>query len=290
MNNENRPSIEQLQGIANNGLVAYFDVLGFTHIAASDNIVQAAQLVTQNILQARQRIEEQVHSDPSKSYFTAQTDWVIFADSILIHSSVPHDHAVFRPESNEALLASGACWYRFLAIYSELLKGMFNAGLPLRGAISQGRFLTMDRCFVGKPITDCIQLANATEWSGCVVSPTASETLRTILMSHEIYRSNTQQLLVEVEVPFKRACPWRGQTRQRQLAIKWFPVGSCERGACLDPGLEHRVRQSFQAHSKPVGKKEEPKVQNTARFLEYIDRLFVNLNEKRPLQGSRTRI
>ena len=253
------------------GLVAYFDILGFTHIAADKDIARAAGLVIESLLEAQKRAEDELQPPEAvRRCFTENTRWVVFADSILILSPVLEQDP--QPQ----------VWYEFFVICAALLKLMFNAGLPLRGAISEGRFVLIDRCYVGEPIVESIGLASNTEWSGCVVSRKAAEKLQTVLSRDERYRSHMQQKSVVYQVPFKVPCAECG--KPPRLVIKWFPFGPYERPAGRTAAIEERVRDRFQAHNKALSDREAKKLQNTIRFLQYVDTLYANTNEKRQIK------
>ena len=122
--NENRANYQN--GIQS-GLVAYFDILGFSQVVANEDIEKTARLLDENLLAVPALVEERLKI--TCYTYTPNLHWKIFADSILLWPSFSEE------ERNDAYHM-----YQFFLVCAELMQLLFNAGLPLRGAISEGKF------------------------------------------------------------------------------------------------------------------------------------------------------
>jgi hypothetical protein len=136
------------------GLVAYFDILGFGQVVANENVGEMAKLLEKTLLDIPALVEKQMQRTDvvREPYYTTNIRWKIFADSILVW---PLSLAGERKD----VYQDAYYMHRFFHVCAALMQLMFKAGLPLRGAISEGDFFIKQHCFIGKPITDCHYLA-----------------------------------------------------------------------------------------------------------------------------------
>ena len=246
------------------GLVAYFDILGFTAIAASTDIVGAAEFVERELLSIPSKIQDEVKRKRGP-LDRSDTHSVIFADSILIWYSVP-----------EREFCEGLHWHYFFSICSRFMQRMFENGLPLRGAISAGEFFIKDHCFVGKPITDCHELAARTEWAGCTIVRGAQEELE---KTNPDWETILEQDCVPYRVPFKEDQLANAKTTP-SLVLKWHHFGAWHPNGPM-PDIRENVHRSFKAHEKAFPENAALKARNTIAFLEFVSTLYVNSNAKK---------
>jgi hypothetical protein len=111
------------------GLVGYFDILGFSHIASDNELGRTVALIRNDFLTIPEEIQKSLANNFGPR---VPPDIILFADSILVWLDIPQAEA------------RGLCrrhlWHYFLSACSSLMQKMFNRGLPLRGAISEGSF------------------------------------------------------------------------------------------------------------------------------------------------------
>jgi hypothetical protein len=133
-----------------NGVVAFFDILGFKHVAdveTDEAIAGVGRLVEDKIVHIRERLAHEIPSEAA--LFKSSVHSCIFSDSILLWCEIP---VAPHPYSAEYEVIY---WNAFFRVCTGLMKLMFNDGFPLRGAVSVGKFFVKDYCFVGRPIVQC---------------------------------------------------------------------------------------------------------------------------------------
>jgi hypothetical protein len=119
------------------GLVAYFDVLGFSAIASDEDIRKSANLIMEELSSIPSEIEKEKEQKFGASRPRTLTQSLIFADSILLWHNIPKE---------EGAQGESYHWYYFLSICKVLVQRMFIKGLPVRGAISEGTFFIQYIC------------------------------------------------------------------------------------------------------------------------------------------------
>ena len=252
------------------GLVAYFDILGFTSIAANEDIVMAARLVEDALLTIPSEIRKEVdRKHGGGNLHRVDMHSMIFADSILLWRSLP-DAEVCHPYH----------WIFFLSVCSWFIRWMFERGLPLRGAVSYGEYFIKDRCFVGKPITDCHDMAAKTEWAGCTIVPSAATELQKF---EPEWKTILETVCVLYRVPFKKERPPRRKNVQ-SLVLKWRHYDVLRSSGPM-PDIGETVQRAFRDHGKKVCETDESvvrKIRNTVKYLEFVNTLYVNSNRKMP--------
>jgi hypothetical protein len=263
------------------GIVGFFDILGFKHVAdvqTEEAIAGVARLVEDKIVHIRERLANEIPSEAA--LFKSSVHSCIFADSILLWCEVP-----IAPHSYSAEYEV-IYWNAFFRVCTGLMKLMFNDGFPLRGAISAGKFFVKDYCFVGRPIVQCYSLLSGTQWSGCIVAKPAEEKLQSLWSAPDAadYRKIMERVCVQYEVP------WNGKTsttpdqmaRPTALVLKWFHDDLWRAPDDVAAEIPNAVRRSFQAHGKEnLTEGAELKLRNTLKFLEFVDGLYVNSNTQR---------
>jgi hypothetical protein len=154
-----------------NGLIAFFDILGYQSFLENNSATESAEKVLGFI----NDIPNTVKKNVSKAWLEAANqnrhmisneivdsfNHLIFSDTIVLSVKYPKN-------ATESWKQNALC---FLVSASGYLCGdMFNRGLPLRGAIVEGEFLVKDFCFAGKAIVEAYKLCESLNYSGIVCS------------------------------------------------------------------------------------------------------------------------
>ena len=160
------------------GYAAFFDVLGFSALVASDQGDRIGVYL--------ERLKEVFDNDrPSP------VDYIVFSDSIIL--TTPDDD----PAALQALLAR--C--------STLLYVMLASEIPLRGAIARGSYITEKTShgtFVaGRAIVEAYRFESVQDWIGVMLAPSVIQAVPDLearcLFQYpntlEIWRSLSQRLL-----------------------------------------------------------------------------------------------
>jgi hypothetical protein len=178
------------------GIIGFFDILGFKHIANDADIARSARLINETLLSIQSRVEKELQRSELvvSPMITEQLQWLVFSDSIVLWSEI-------HPEQDFEIYS----WFRFLRVCAELMKYMFNAGLPLRGAVASGHFNVREHCFVGKPIVEAYEEANGAEWSGCHLTRSAIDRIKQLWVDPDVrdWRTMMEQVWVPYAIPHK---------------------------------------------------------------------------------------
>jgi hypothetical protein len=250
------------------GIVAFFDILGFSQFAAVETdreIAEAAEKLRGIILEIPEKVAK---SEEIPHHYLSGIEWRIISDSILLSKEFsPDDYEWFH-------------WLAFFRVCNGLMKLTFDYGFPLRGAISTGTFYIEKHSFVGKPIIDCHELSSCTQWAGCVVAPAAQEKLQQIYQK----KKTMEQVCVRYDVPMHgKERIERADYTKSLFTLKWFHDDLWRAPADIALRIPNVVWEKFKAHKKEIPHSSDVmlKVGNTIKFLEFVDSLYYNSNEKR---------
>ena len=266
------------------GIVGFFDILGFKHVAdveTDEALAGVARLVEDKILRIRDRLAQEIPSEAA--LFNSSVHSCIFSDTILLWCEIPVPPHPYSAEYEVIY------WNAFFRVCTGLMRLMFNDGFPLRGAISAGKFFVKGYCFVGRPIMRCHSVQSATQWSGCVLDKAAEEKLQSLWRAPDAadYRTIMERVCVEYAVPWKRktSTPTDRVAGPTALVLKWFHEDLGRAPDDIAAEIPDAVRRSFQANGKQtLSQAAEEKLRNTVKFLQFVDGLYANSNtQRRPL-------
>ena len=201
------------------GLVACFDILGYRAIRPQVAFETWEQLVGEfvNSLNNARKIGQKISVH-------------VFGDSIF----------VFAPFQ---------CVNVFTSYCRMVFWKAFEAGMPLRGAISGGEYFESFKfgpVYAGIPIVEAHEFSQALEVCACVLTPSA---LRWVPITKPDER--VQKLLV----------PFKDGKRQNLFVMKpYHPVSSVN------------VLKAFSAHEKPIGPAVVAKLNNTIELFSSVNR------------------
>jgi hypothetical protein len=220
-----------------NGLIGFFDILGYQEFLDANPAEPAAENAAQKVLDALLRLDEEMSQKVLKLFGPDVSEDVaemvnaiklfVFSDTVLLTL----DLSKVDPQRQ------GFYWLTFLMQCSSLWMRMFEFGLPLRGAITKGPYLVQKACFAGKPIVEAYQLANDLNCAGVVIAGSVIESFKHIPLKtlHFDYSfpSKTKVFVEHAALNVMFARPenqekWAGDIRQL-------------------------VHESFWAHNKSVG-------------------------------------
>ena len=250
------------------GMVALFDVLGYKSLMENAEI----DYVANEILSLFNEMQNMVHSDiislgtdsDVKSLiqeFLKNVKWLIFSDTILISLRNFSHH-------------SSIVWVFFLTICNSLQSKMFANGLPLRGAIAYGPYIISEKCFAGKAIVDAYNLAESTDWSGCVLHASAEQELERIKV--ELDKDNSleiREVLFETNVQ-KYFVPLKSGKIDNRYCINWPKLYL----KIEKTNIRKSIITSFQKHKKHIFPQVHSKILNTEMFMTLCyDQKFKNI-------------
>ena len=180
--------------------------------------------------------------------FKLNPGYLIFSDSILVYQKKP------LPGMFEDSIA-----IRFIDYCCQLAAAFFSEGLPLRGAISKGKFSIVEGTsgnfsFTGKCFVEAHKFAESLQFAGCVVVPTLESEFS---KDGETLEDSFQQDLLYWQAPLKNL------SSQKLLMLNFL------RHVTEPAGENSRITliEKFSAHGKGLNLEVLKKISETEKFL-----------------------
>lgn len=159
------------------GLVGFFDILGYQNLLEKNEPEDMAQSVLPILTHIDTTVkkglpkifhtEKEAEQELSLIKIIDSIKWLVFSDSILI--TMPLEDTIDRESSRR--------WTAFMSLCISLQGSMFKAGLPLRGAITHGKFVIQDTFFAGRAIVEAYKFCNKLDLAACVFTNNARNAL-----------------------------------------------------------------------------------------------------------------
>ena len=153
------------------GVVGFFDILGFGSYLKNDPDVRSKQAL-EVLLKIRDEVPSRIKKRVPDA-LVAEMSWNIFADSILLTMPYPETKDKLGAESQKRRR-----WLTFLFSSVVLLDHMFDQGLPIRGAITFGKYFCHENCLAGRAVVEAHELEQRINLSGAVLHESAEKELR----------------------------------------------------------------------------------------------------------------
>ena len=226
-----------------NGLVGYFDVLGYQNIIDNNKIADAARILSESLLKIPEAAKRSLETTPDMKDLLGKVNWLMLSDSIILTMS------------SESVDQDEFAWFIFLGFASRLLRESFDNGFPMRGAVDVGEYYVEDRSFAGKPFVNSYRLAYQIEFSGCVLTDNAAKEIEKIKQSETLFGS----------LFFRYLVPLKNNRTERRLVLNWLRPFS-DWGEHPN-NLREYVIGSFHAHNKDISPEVIQKIDNTEMLL-----------------------
>ena len=211
--------------VIQHGLVAFFDVLGYSNFLRNDKENTARVVESLNrlpLVSLQKSLSANLFPHPLIVESYGKIQWRVFSDSILLTMDPVES------TSQELILLN---WNVFLRACIDLWKDMFDLGLPLRGAITKGDYLIQGYCFAGIGIInaheagqnlDCAGIMiddAAVEWASSLsASQTAGNPAYHVLRIHTKSGGEEERTVLNVMlVNMRNKEIWAGDIRERVL-------------------------------------------------------------------------
>ena len=154
------------------GIIGFFDILGYGNMIRNND----PNIILNNIIYplvnigkiTKDKLNELADTIPEEEQkinvnaICEEMKWIVFADSILITL-----------ETSENTKESYNKWFVFITACLLLDQNTFVNGIPLRGAVHYGDYLTYKNSFAGKGIIDAYELGESVDLSVIVLSDEA---------------------------------------------------------------------------------------------------------------------
>lgn len=235
------------------GIIGFFDILGYGNMMRNNN----PEVILNNIIRPLTNIGEFTADKLNKLANTipqeeqkidvkavcSEMEWIVFADSILITL-----------ETGENTKESYNKWFVFIAACLLLDQNTFINGIPLRGAVNYGDYLTYENSFAGKGIIDAYELGESVDLSVLVLSDEAVTELQKLEQFGKLLdSSHICQSIISIS---------DGDKRKYVVATnKTFHSSET---------VEDTVYRSFGDHNKDLPSSVMGKLNNTIKHQYYI--------------------
>lgn len=158
------------KAVPTEGIVGFFDILGYKSFLANNSVEQAAQEVLDTLSNIDKRVGDLMFPSKEKSHekLLAKFKWLVFSDTILLTTTF---------EDAKDARAKAHHWISFVLVCLMLNRHLFDYGLPLRGCLSNGHFLLVNNCFAGEPIIKCYEMVKDLELAATVLTDDAKKHL-----------------------------------------------------------------------------------------------------------------
>lgn len=277
--------VQHIKGQKIEGFFGFFDILGYSKLNENNDIDTLIEIFNNFILNIDEKAITLNYADKDQKYSMGKVKTLVFSDTIILYQEMP-----------ELLREIGPS---FILKSCLLLRLAFEAGIPLRGAISYGKYYVHDRCFLGTPIIEAHEDEKAQIWSGAVLCKSAEE--KYLTLSKERQETETincrgiiinpvdwfspfsGNLIFQYKVPYyKELCV--GQDKEKhQKPVEKFAL--CWDDSLVDyaglpdipelnrgkngPSIQQRIREKFAEHNKLKEPDERvvAKINNTAEFI-----------------------
>lgn len=236
--------------MTNNGLVGFFDILGYQNIVDNNEINTVSQIVSETLLKmpetAKKKLSEMLsqssamrdHVDVANEIIDKYIKIRLISDSILISVDVEHDGS----NTEKAVLLV------FVVYSSVFVAEMFDVGLPVRGGIDYGEYYLDNLCFAGKPIINSYRMAEGLDLSAVVLSDYAAEHVQ-----GKVDAKSWDSLFIKYLIPFKEG-------ERLMYILNWYGWGLRYK---KKEDISQMVYESFSGHNKDIGNKVHKKLINT---------------------------
>ena len=274
-------SIQSKQRIT--GLFGLFDILGFKEIIKNNNLDYLENIIADLLDSLDSKAITINGADKNQNLSMSETESIVFSDSIILYENIHQSHDGTIPYLGPSLIDKS----------SVLLRLAFDAGIPLRGAISFGQYIISNKYFLGDPIVEAYTAEKNCNWSGAILCDSAVDVMKKqnfqpiFFMGIKVRPLNpfTDELLIKV--PPKSASfsnptslfKLESDVDKTHFAIRWDDLTKIRYLLNNSPDItlddrsqiENRVREMFYDHNKkPVDTREcekiEIKIQNTVDF------------------------
>jgi len=278
------------------GLFGMFDILGYKSLIKND-IDYCIDIYYNCIYNKHLAAIAFADSHTTDLQPSVQPKLLAISDTfILYHEYYPNENNFEKLQRASAFIIS-SCY---------LLRLAFEAGIPLRGAISFGEYYIdkENTIFLGRPIVEAHEIEVSQDWSGAILCESAHNIIKPMFEDNnlescilEIKKNNDEcktcnrtclfdlnEYLVEYKIPYKEGT-------KKGLALRWddfavrdlFGIGLENININSSTGKTNKyneiyinVEERFGAHKKDTNSKIKKKIENTSIFFGYLNDIFSN--------------
>lgn len=243
-----------------NGIVGFFDILGYASFMERNSDIDAIAEVFQTINGIRPEMKKvlqesfnrlpEPNGDPVIK-FVDELQLVVFSDTILVIATFPEPDV---GRAQYALTHVIAC--------AILSRRMFESGLPLRGSINTGEIFVQENCFAGQAIISAYNDSRELNLAATIVHDD-------VLKAFDGFPADWQRTKVlGSHFVQKYPAPLKSGQSARVNIVNF--VGIYENGPRIDPDVRQWVARAFWGHKKEIGPDAYAKLFNTEMLCRFL--------------------
>lgn len=236
------------------GLVGFFDILGYQSFlennSASETALDVLRIINEIPQAAKEITDEGTKHLPRYPEIGGLLRHLVFSDTIVFTLEYPK-------EADDDWIYSARGYISLCS--ANLASRMFASGLPIRGVLHEGDFITRDYCLAGRAIVEAYQLCGQLDFASLVFTKVLGNKIIASKIDGAIH--NDSDFIFNYLAPMKNNC-------EMKLAhINWLKfLGNSDKKK-LEADAENFVLSSFWAHQKDCPKSVDQKIHNTVRVM-----------------------
>lgn len=296
-----RESIDEYFKTHINGYFGFFDILGYKDLILKNDLETVVEVYNETLSDlAEKSILIEGKHDYAKISDQHPVRYFVFSDTIILYQDSSLSFPTMEIKGHSLLEVESLKIFMETVCY--LLRLSFDRGIPIRGAISYGKYYaTENGCFLGKPIVDAYNMEKSQMWSGAVICESVQDKMGGIRrhlmtelkkdrikipeeMSYLKKYSKPSDLgnraliyaitpyLIHYKVPYSSKLSGQAVNvafSWDDIFLEWFGLSSIP--ALFpedDESIKEIVKAKFSAHNKSTDNDDvKTKIDNTSEFL-----------------------
>jgi len=240
------------------GVIGYFDILGFKNYIKNDPDVGSKNAL-EVILKVRTEVPKKTKQTFLSNEIFDDVTWTVLSDTIVLSVPYPPKKAGedLEQENNEKAIR----WAALLFSSIVLMDYMFDQGLPIRGAISNGKYFANSNSLAGKSIVEALTLAERLNLSAVAICPEAEKELTGILD----LKTLVKEIWHKQPAYFSYLTPLKDKMDKLCILNQW-----ALHDKYTNSDIPQLVAQAFWKHGKDIDMAAFQKYQNTEMLLRYL--------------------
>jgi hypothetical protein len=250
------------------GLIGFFDILGYQSFlknnSASESALKVLEIINEVPRNAKENTGKIANSKPELEEIVKSLSHLVFSDTIVFTLTYPK-------KADDNWIQSAKSYFSVCS--GVLVAEMFKNGLPVRGVIHEGDFVTKESCLAGQGIVEAYQLCSELNLSGLVFTKEFGEKV--------IKRNKVGTITDESRYLFPYLTPMNNGSEAKLLNLNWLTFIDIDD---FEKDPEKYVLKSFLAHQKDCPASVDIKVKNT---IKNMLRMLLNneLDEKKKVEA-----